>query len=79
MLDKTAPFLAMGFLDAISAAMQVLATIYLPGTLLVLLPQVAIPLSMLASRLAVGVLTRSETLELATKLASSHGVFVYAK
>jgi drug/metabolite transporter (DMT)-like permease len=44
------PFLVMGFLDAVSAAMQVLATIYLPGTLLVLLPQAAIPLSMLASR-----------------------------
>jgi hypothetical protein len=47
------PFLVMGFLDAISAAMQVLATIYLPGTLLVLLPQAAIPLSMLASRLSI--------------------------
>jgi len=45
------PFLIMGFLDAMAAAMQVLSTIYLPGTLLVLLPQVAIPLSMIASRL----------------------------
>lgn len=45
------PFLVMGFLDAISAAMQVLSTIYLPGTLLVLLPQAAVPLSMLTSRL----------------------------
>jgi CRT-like, chloroquine-resistance transporter-like len=35
------PFFVMGFLDAISAAMQVLATVYLPGTLLILIPQVA--------------------------------------
>ncbi|KAL3930197.1 MAG: hypothetical protein SGBAC_011865 [Bacillariaceae sp.] len=46
------PFLVMGFLDATAAAMQVLSTIYLPGTLLVLLPQVSIPLSMIVSRLA---------------------------
>jgi drug/metabolite transporter (DMT)-like permease len=44
------PFMVMGFLDAIAGAMQVLATVYLPGTLLVLLPQAAIPLSMLATR-----------------------------
>jgi drug/metabolite transporter (DMT)-like permease len=42
------PFFIMGCLDAIGAAMQVLATVYLPGTLLVLIPQAAIPLSMLA-------------------------------
>lgn len=44
------PFMIMGCLDALAASMQVLATVYLPGTLLVLLPQAAIPLSMLASR-----------------------------
>eukprot|EP00980_Cylindrotheca_fusiformis_P023274 scaffold10310_cov81-Cylindrotheca_fusiformis.AAC.5 len=44
------PFLVMGFLDAIAAAMQVLSSFYLPGTLLVLLPQAAIPISMLAGR-----------------------------
>lgn len=44
------PFMVMGLLDAMAGAMQVLATVYLPGTLIVLLPQVAIPLSMLASR-----------------------------
>lgn len=44
------PFMVMGFLDAMAGAMQVLATVYLPGTLIVLLPQVAIPLSMIASR-----------------------------
>ncbi|KAG7352052.1 CRT-like, chloroquine-resistance transporter-like protein [Nitzschia inconspicua] len=42
------PFFIMGCLDAVGAAMQVLATVYLPGTLLVLIPQAAIPLSMLA-------------------------------
>lgn len=45
------PFFIMGCLDAIGAAMQVLATVYLPGTLLVLIPQAAIPLSMLAGSL----------------------------
>lgn len=42
------PFFVMGALDALGASMQVLATLYLPGTLLVLIPQVAIPLSMIA-------------------------------
>ena len=45
------PFFIMGALDALGAAMQFLATIYLPGTLLVLIPQVAIPLSMAAGSL----------------------------
>lgn len=45
------PFMIMGLLDAVAGAMQVLSTIYLPGTLLVLLPHAAIPLSMLASRI----------------------------
>jgi len=45
------PFFIMGCLDAIGAAMQVLATVYLPGTLLVLIPQAAIPLSMCAGSL----------------------------
>jgi drug/metabolite transporter (DMT)-like permease len=44
------PFMLMGALDSLSAAMHVLSSIYLPGTLLVLLPQAAIPFSMLASR-----------------------------
>jgi len=44
----------MGGLDALGAAMQVLATVYLPGTLLVLLPQVAIPLSMAVGSLILG-------------------------
>jgi len=45
------PFFVMGALDALGASMQVLATVYLPGTLLVLIPQVAIPLSMVAGSL----------------------------
>jgi len=45
------PFFVMGALDALGAAMQFLATVYLPGTLLVLIPQVAIPLSMAAGSL----------------------------
>jgi len=45
------PFFVMGALDALGAAMQFLSTIYLPGTLLVLIPQVAIPLSMAAGSL----------------------------
>ena len=44
----------MGCLDAIGAAMQVLATVYLPGTLLVLIPQAAIPLSMCAGSFILG-------------------------
>jgi CRT-like, chloroquine-resistance transporter-like len=43
------PFAIMGCLDAMSATIQVLANVYLPGTLLVLIPQAAIPLSMLGS------------------------------
>ena len=52
-LTKT-PFLIMGALDSISTVMHLLASVYLPGKLLVLLPQVAIPLSMLASRVLLG-------------------------
>jgi drug/metabolite transporter (DMT)-like permease len=48
------PFFIMGCLDAIGAAMQVLATVYLPGTLLVLIPQAAIPLSMCAGAFLLG-------------------------
>jgi drug/metabolite transporter (DMT)-like permease len=44
------PFMVMGALDSLSAAMQILASVYLPGKLLVLLPQAAIPFSMIASR-----------------------------
>lgn len=48
------PFVVMGALDSLATTMQVLASVYLPGHLLVLLPQVAIPLSMLLSRSVLG-------------------------
>ena len=50
-LKAIKPFFVMGALDALGAAMQFLATVYLPGTLLVLIPQIAIPLSMTAGSL----------------------------
>mmetsp|Transcript_800 Transcript_800/g.1266 ORF Transcript_800/g.1266 Transcript_800/m.1266 type:complete len:533 (-) Transcript_800:59-1657(-) len=40
------PFAIMGGLDCIATTMQVFASIYLPGPLLILLPQAAIPISM---------------------------------
>mmetsp|Transcript_52065 Transcript_52065/g.125694 ORF Transcript_52065/g.125694 Transcript_52065/m.125694 type:complete len:734 (-) Transcript_52065:1380-3581(-) len=43
------PFAIMGLLDAVSATIQWMANVYLPGTLLVLIPQAAIPLSMVGS------------------------------
>jgi len=48
------PFAIMGFLDCLSAVMQTFASIYLPGTLLVLLPQASIPLSMVLSKHMLG-------------------------
>ena len=45
------PFAVMGALDALAASMQILSSVYLPGTLLVLLPQAAIPLSMITSHI----------------------------
>jgi drug/metabolite transporter (DMT)-like permease len=44
------PFAIMGALDCLAMSMQIFASVYLPGTLLVLLPQAAIPLSMIFSR-----------------------------
>jgi drug/metabolite transporter (DMT)-like permease len=40
----------MGFLDSIAGIMQIFAATYLPGSLLVLLVQSAIPISMFLSR-----------------------------
>jgi uncharacterized membrane protein len=48
------PFAIMGGLDCLSAVMQTFASIYLPGPLLVLLPQAAIPLSMLLTKHMLG-------------------------
>ena len=42
-------FATMGLLDCIATTLQVFCSIYLPGPLLVLLPQTAIPLSMIIS------------------------------
>lgn len=44
------PFFVMGFLDAIAGIMQVFAATYLPGPLLILLSQAAIPMSMIITR-----------------------------
>jgi drug/metabolite transporter (DMT)-like permease len=40
----------MGALDCMACSMQIFASVYLPGPLLVLLPQAAIPISMVLSR-----------------------------
>ncbi|KAL7571393.1 hypothetical protein ACA910_007699 [Epithemia clementina (nom. ined.)] len=39
----------MGFLDSLATTMQIYAAVYLPGPLLILLPQAAVPLSLLVS------------------------------
>jgi uncharacterized membrane protein len=44
------PFLVMGALDCLATTLQFYAAVYLPGHLLVLLPQAAIPLSLVFSR-----------------------------
>lgn len=44
------PFVIMGALDCFAYSMQIFASVYLPGPLLVLLPQAAIPISMVLSR-----------------------------
>jgi drug/metabolite transporter (DMT)-like permease len=43
------PFIIMGFLDCITCLLMTFAAVYLPGSLLILLPQAAIPISMLLS------------------------------
>ena len=48
------PFAIMGCLDCLAGLMQIFASCYLPGPLLVLLPQAAIPISMLFSRHLLG-------------------------
>jgi len=44
------PFIVMGFLDCLAMSLQIFSSVYLPGSLLVLLPQFAIPVSMVLSR-----------------------------
>ncbi|GMI00063.1 hypothetical protein TrVE_jg3166 [Triparma verrucosa] len=48
-LPKT-PFAIMGFLDCLAGIMQIFAATYLPGPLLILLSQMAIPVSMILSK-----------------------------
>jgi len=48
-LPKT-PFAIMGLLDCITCMLLTFAAVYLPGTLLILLPQAAIPISMILSK-----------------------------
>ena len=44
------PFVVMGLLDCLAGTLLTFAAVYLPGSLLVLLPQAAIPISMILSR-----------------------------
>ncbi|KAL3774347.1 hypothetical protein ACHAW5_006512 [Stephanodiscus triporus] len=44
------PFVVMGLLDCLAGTLFTFAAVYLPGSLLILLPQAAIPISMLLSR-----------------------------
>jgi drug/metabolite transporter (DMT)-like permease len=48
------PFMIMGSLDSLATTMQVFASVYLPGPLMVLLMQATIPISMIMSRLILG-------------------------
>lgn len=48
------PFVLMGLLDCLATSMQIFSSVYLPGPLLVLLPQAVIPFSMVASRYLLG-------------------------
>ena len=48
------PFAIMGALDCVAGMMQVFSAVYLPGPLLVLLPQAAIPISMIFSKHIMG-------------------------
>lgn len=43
------PFILLGFLDCITCLLLTFAAVYLPGSLLILLPQAAIPISMMLS------------------------------
>jgi hypothetical protein len=48
------PFAIMGCLDCLASMMQIFSSVYLPGPLLILLPQAAIPISMCLSRYLLG-------------------------
>ena len=44
------PFIIMGLLDCITCLLMTFSAVYLPGSLLILLPQAAIPISMILSK-----------------------------
>lgn len=44
------PFVVMGLLDCVTCMLLTFAAVYLPGSLLILLPQAAIPISMVLSK-----------------------------
>ena len=44
------PFVVMGLLDCLTCTLLTFSAVYLPGTLLILLPQATIPISMMLSR-----------------------------
>jgi len=48
------PFVVMGALDCLATSMQLFASVYLPGPLLILLPQASIPFSMMLSKFVLG-------------------------
>jgi len=48
------PFFIMGALDGLAATMQTFAAVYVPGSLLVLLPQACIPVSIMLSKSLTG-------------------------
>ena len=50
----TLPFVIMGALDGLAATMQTFAAVYVPGSLLVLLPQACIPVSIMLSKSLTG-------------------------
>jgi drug/metabolite transporter (DMT)-like permease len=67
-------FAVMGFLDSVAGIMQVFAATYLPGSLLVLLLQSAIPVSMALSR---GILkTRYHTMQYASAVVVMAGIVI---
>lgn len=69
-----APFATMGALDAVAGTAQVFATTFLPGALVVLLLQFAIPVSMALSRTMLG--ARYAPDQGAGALLTTVGVFV---
>jgi drug/metabolite transporter (DMT)-like permease len=68
------PFAIMGALDCVTGMMQVFSAVYLPGPLIVLLPQAAIPISMIFSETHPG--ARYRTLQYLGALVVLVGIVV---